>query len=86
MPEDCYFTNMVSLMYVFPYRSQFLSAHFDKPANIFLITHRQTTGGGKSALTKMDSSQRSNLRRGLEEQGSTLISISGLWPKIGQFV
>ena len=25
MPEDCYFTNMVSLMYVFPYRSQFSS-------------------------------------------------------------
>ena len=33
MPEDCYFTNMVSLMYVFPYRSQFLSALFDKSAS-----------------------------------------------------
>ena len=40
MPEGCYFTNMVSLMYVFPYRSQFLSALFDKSAlaSIFVIT------------------------------------------------
>ena len=86
MPEDCYFTNMVSLMYVFPYRSQFLSALFDKSASIFVITRRQTTGWGKSALTKMDSSQKNNLRRGFEEQGSTLSSISGFWPKIGQSV